>query len=313
MKLDRDWDVPAQILDGQTVLLEAWPASLPQPSLLGFHVENGRISCPTHWQPVDREQVISALNSQARGWIKELTVLGIVGSTNTDLVQRAAVDDIDGVALLAELQLSGRGRRGRQWSTPLGGSLAISIGWGWQGDLSGLSGLSAVVGLAAIEALEQSGYQGIRLKWPNDLLVGRAKLGGILIELVRAGNDVMVVIGIGLNIQLTEAQKNEIEQATTSLMEMKPAQRPDRSLIAAALLSSIVGFCRTFAANGLSQFVPIFNESHALHGHDVVILGAERRQSGRVRGLALDGGLVISGPDGADEIVYVGEVSLRAV
>lgn len=312
MASDPDWDVPAEILDGQSILMKAWPASLPEPSLLGFHVENERISCPTDWQPIDREQAISALNPRARGWIRELTVLGIAGSTNTDLVQRAALDDIDGVVLLAELQLSGRGRRGRQWSTPLGGSLAMSIGWRWLGGLSGLSGLSAVVGLAAIEALEQSGYRGIRLKWPNDLLVGRAKLGGILIELVRAGNDVMVVIGIGLNIRLTEAQKNEIEQATTSLMEMKPGQRPDRSLIVAALVSCVIDFCRSFAADGLSQFVPMFNDSHALHGHDVVILEGQRRRSGRVRGLAPDGGLVISGPDGADEIVYVGEVSLRA-
>jgi BirA family biotin operon repressor/biotin-[acetyl-CoA-carboxylase] ligase len=123
----------------------------------------------------------------------------------------------------------------------------------------------------------------------------------------------MVVIGIGLNIQLTEAQKNEIDQATTSLIEMKSGQRPDRSLIVAALLSCVVDFCRTFASHGLSQFVPMFNESHALHGHNVVILEGERRRSGWVRGLAPDGGLIISGPGEADEIVYVGEVSLRAV
>lgn len=311
--MEPDWHVPSQILDGQLVPLNEWPASLPEASLLGFHVENGYISCPAHWQPVDRERVIAALHPQARKWIRELTILGVAGSTNTDLVHRAALDDIDGIALLAELQLSGRGRRGRQWSTPLGGSLAISIGWRWQGDASGLGGFSAVVGLAVIEALEQSGYQGIRLKWPNDLLVGRAKLGGILIELVPAGNGLMVVIGIGLNVQLTEAQKNEIEQATTSLIEMNSGQSPDRSLIVAALLSCMADFCRTFATDGLSQFVPIFNENHALHGHDVVILEGERRRSGRVRGLAQDGGLIISGPTGADEIIYVGELSLRAV
>lgn len=311
MEKGLDWDIPAQILKGKTIEIRAWPKNLPAPSLLGFHVHNGLVTCPLDWKPLDRDQVLTALSPRTRAWIKELTALSVIGSTNTELVQRAALEDIDGVALLAELQLAGRGRRGRQWCTPLGGSLALSVGWRWPGEMRGLGGLSVVVGLAAMEALEQSGYPGIQLKWPNDLQVGRAKLGGILIELVQARDTVSVVMGIGLNVELTEAQKKDIDQPTTSLVELQSSGIPDRSRIVGALLNCISDFARAFSTSGLAPFVSIFNESHALHGLEVVVLEGGRSRSGQVRGLAPDGGLIISRLGEGDEIVYAGEISLR--
>jgi len=313
MSTEPEWSIPDQILGGASAPIGAWPNHLSEPNLLGFDVRDGVIHRPSNWQPIDQEHLCAAINPATREWITDLSIVGVTGSTNTDLVERASVKSIDGVVRVAELQLAGRGRRGRQWSTPLGGSLALSMGWEWPGHLAELGGLSVVIGLAAIDALEQCGYPGVKLKWPNDLWVDRAKLGGILIELVQARNAVSVIIGIGLNIRLSDSQKAGVEQLTSSLFEMDPDRVPDRSAIAAALVNGIRGFTRAFAERGLAGFVTVFNAHHALHNQEVVTLEGESARPGTALGLASDGGLMIRRSDGAEEIIYGGEVSVRPI
>src|SRR3954468_24274658 len=130
------------------------------------------------------EAVISAhLPSEVRLWVQELRVHAEIDSTNTHLIKRAAVDQINGVICFAESQTEGRGPRGRVWLTPPRKSIALSIGINIGFAISDVSPLSLVVGVGVADALLSLGMENVSLKWPNDLLLSGAKVGGILVEL----------------------------------------------------------------------------------------------------------------------------------
>ncbi|TDH49400.1 biotin--[acetyl-CoA-carboxylase] ligase [Mycobacterium eburneum] len=178
----------------------------------------------------------AALREQLVGPWRRLDVVEETGSTNADLLARAAAgEDIDGAVLLAEHQTSGRGRHGRQWATPPRSQVALSVGvgaaavpttgWGW---------LTLATGVAVADALGQVAGIDAGLKWPNDVVVGDGKLAGILAE-VAAPNPV-IVIGLGLNATMTAAEAPE-HTAATSLTMLGVAA--DRTALAAAVLRQL--------------------------------------------------------------------------
>ena len=128
---------------------------------------------------------------------RELEVVGVTGSTNADLLARAADGAPEGTVLAAEEQRAGRGRLGRAWVSPPRAALMFSVllrpgtvppaRLGWLPLLTGVAVTSAVRAVTAVDA---------QLKWPNDVLVGASKLGGILAE----ASGGAVVVGIGLNV-----------------------------------------------------------------------------------------------------------------
>lgn len=96
-------------------------------------------------------------------------------STNQTLMQHQQQRSIHGDVVLAEVQTSGRGRLGRQWQSPFGQNVALSLGWHFHGGAVALEGLSLVVGLALTHALADMGVKQVQLKWPNDVLVDGKK------------------------------------------------------------------------------------------------------------------------------------------
>ncbi|CRZ15653.1 biotin--[acetyl-CoA-carboxylase] ligase [Mycolicibacterium neworleansense] len=166
---------------------------------------------------------------------RRLDVVEETGSTNADLLARAAVgDDIAGAVLLAEYQSAGRGRHGRQWSAPPRSQLALSVGvdaagvltdaWGW---------LPLATGVAVVDAVAEVTGVRVGLKWPNDVLVGAGggKLAGILAEV--ASPTPVVVVGLGLNVTMTAEEAPD--PRATSLTQLG-AGTVDRNPLAQALL-----------------------------------------------------------------------------
>jgi BirA family transcriptional regulator, biotin operon repressor / biotin---[acetyl-CoA-carboxylase] ligase len=123
------------------------------------------------------------------------------GSTNADLVKLAKAGEPEGAVLVADHQTAGRGRHGRSWRAPPGTGLAVSLllrpaavpvhQWPW---------LPLLAGIAVVEALRVCPGISTTLKWPNDVLVGPAKLAGILVERVDGASGTAAVVGIGLNV-----------------------------------------------------------------------------------------------------------------
>ena len=175
------------------------------------------------------------------GLWREVAVTGVTGSTNADLLARAADGAPEGTVLAAEEQRAGRGRMGRAWVSPPRAALTFSVllrpgivppaRLGWLPLLAGVAVTSAVRTVAAVDA---------QVKWPNDVMVGAAKLAGILAE-ASAG---AVVVGIGLNVSTEPGELpspgpgREGALAATSLRAEGWAT-PDRDLLLAALLGEL--------------------------------------------------------------------------
>ena len=146
--------------------------------------------------PLDAAALCRAVVRPGGLW-RAVEVTAVTDSTNADLLARAAGGAPEGLVLAAEEQRAGRGRMGRAWVAPPRAALTFSLlvrprtvppaRRGWLPLLAGVAVASAVHAVASVDA---------RLKWPNDVLVGPAKLGGILAE---AAGDA-VVVGIGLNV-----------------------------------------------------------------------------------------------------------------
>ncbi|MCA3071884.1 MAG: biotin--[acetyl-CoA-carboxylase] ligase [Rhodocyclaceae bacterium] len=200
---------------------------------------------------IDAARVQSMLGQQARGLA--LTVLDHCESTNTALALQAETGAPHGSVLLAEWQTAGRGRFDRRWSSAPGAGLTFSLLWRFDKG-SQLAGLSLVVGLAIADALRVLGLREVRLKWPNDVLVHRRKLAGVLTEI---RGDILgpcaAVIGIGLNVRLPQATIDAIDQPVTDLAR-SGFDNLDRSAILGALLSGLASALERFGREGFAPF-----------------------------------------------------------
>ncbi len=125
-------------------------------------------------------------------------ILPEIDSSNSELMRRCRAGRAEPVLLVAERQSAGRGRLGRQWHSPPGSSLTFSLGLPLEpGDWSGLS---LAVGVSLTQTLAQLANADVRIKWPNDLWLGRAKLAGILVETAASGTGRYAVVGVGINL-----------------------------------------------------------------------------------------------------------------
>ena len=260
---------------------------------------------------LDLKAVLQALPDLTRAAF-DVRVVDITASTNADLMA-AATQLPSGRVLVAELQTAGRGRRGRVWHAPLGGSLTFSLLWKFAGGAASLSGLSLAVGLAVAHALDHCGALGVMLKWPNDLLArdaaGWAKLGGILIEIAGPSNGpVHAVIGIGLNWRLGPGAAR-IDQPATDLCALGAAVSRNRVL--ALVLGELAPVLRTFAADGFAPFAAQWNMRHAF-AEQRVVMSAEGAVpvEGHALGVEADGTLLLETPTGPRRVTS-GELSLR--
>jgi len=298
--------VTALARDGR-VVLDHLPAA---PEQLGLDSDGVHAWLPEHVELLDADAIRARLGGRARDWLRALHVHRVIGSTSTRLAEESQTATIAGRVHLAEVQLAGRGRRGRAWFSPLGGNLAVSLGFAAERPPAALGGLSLVVGLGVVDALDGLGVAGVDLKWPNGLLLGDAKLAGILIELLQTPHGAEFSAGVGINVALPEAVRTGVEQPITDLAHGASAA-PDRSLLAGAVISSVVEFVLEFQRLGFEPFRATFDARHCLLGREGTVLasGAEP-QRGEVLGVSASGGLRLRTAAGVREF-HGGEVSLR--
>jgi BirA family biotin operon repressor/biotin-[acetyl-CoA-carboxylase] ligase len=241
-----------------------------------------------------------------------LELIATCASTSTLLLERARGGAPAGSVIACELQSAGRGRRGNDWQSGLGGSLTFSLLWRFAQGAAGLAGLSLAVGVAVARALAAAGAADVQLKWPNDLLHAGRKLGGILIEVhADAPGSTCAVIGIGLNFRLPQRLREGIAQPVTDLATIC-ADAPQRSQLLAATLIELAQALELFSAQG---FAPLREEWMARHAHQgkavTLSSGDGKTVTGRAAGVAEDGALLVETAHGTERFVS-GELSLRA-
>jgi len=258
-------------------------------------------------------RIESLLPADVRARVEALLVEWTLESTNTKLLESLPPAANSAAIVLAEHQTGGRGRRGRGWVAPPGGAICLSLSWQYADMPADLSALSLVVGLCAVNALRELRIEGVQLKWPNDLVTARGKLGGILIEMrAEAGGPVHVVVGIGLNVMLDEAARAEVA-ATGNVADDLRAHRspvPDRNEIVAALLARIVPALEGFPRHGLTPHLANWHDCDALQDREVRIENAGEISRGVARGIDAHGALLVETPAGVRRFIS-GEVTVR--
>ena len=240
-----------------------------------------------------------------------LDIRDTVDSTNTRLLERAAAGAPGGTVLAAEWQSGGRGRLGRAWHAGVGEALTFSLLWRCTRGAGALSGLTLAVGVALARALTAAGAGSVALKWPNDVLWRGAKLAGVLTELQGdALGPTAVVIGVGINVRLSEATRTQIGQAATDL-ETACGAAPDRNRLLAGVLIEIDQLLEAFGQKGFAPLRDEWQRHHAQQDRRVTLtLPDGTRRSGRARGVAEDGALLLETRSGTQRF-HSGEISLR--
>jgi len=233
-------------------------------------------------------------------------------STNSYLMQNLSTHS-HATCVAANLQTSGRGRRGRAWQAGLGASLTFSLLWRFQCGASALSGLSLAVGVALAQTLHSFGITQAKLKWPNDVLIGKEKLAGILIELQGdMEGPSTAVIGIGINLNLPENIKQQIDQPATDLASVS-SQKINPNELLAVLLKHLLILLRDFEQNGFAHLRKEWMQHHAYHLQVVRMLMPDGREvCGEVKGVAEDGSLLVETTAGLQRFLS-GEISLRGL
>lgn len=250
------------------------------------------------------EQTIASHVDQGR-----LAVIPVIDSTNQYLLER--IDELQsGDACVAEYQQAGRGRRGRQWFSPFGSNLYLSMYWRLeQGPLAAM-GLSLVIGIVTAEVLQDLGASDVRVKWPNDLYLKDRKLAGILVELTgKTGDAAQIVIGTGINLAMSSPDTNVVNQGWINLQEAGVSI--DRNKLAASLVNKMRESLQLFEREGLAPFIDRWSELDNFINRPVKLLIGEREILGIARGIDQQGGLILE-QDGVRKSWVGGEISLRS-
>jgi BirA family biotin operon repressor/biotin-[acetyl-CoA-carboxylase] ligase len=241
-----------------------------------------------------------------------LEIVDSVDSTNTLLMRRAQAGAASATVVAAEAQSAGRGRLGRSWHSGIGDGLTFSLLWRFMQGAGFLAGLSLAVGVALARAFEKMGVEGIGLKWPNDVLWKGRKVAGILIEMQGdALGPSAAVIGIGINVRLSDAVRRRIDQHAADL-ESAVGRGLDRNAVLAAVLRELLDMLELFERRGFAPLRAQWERRHAFQDRAVTVLLPDgQRAAGIARGAAEDGALIVES-SGALRRFHSGEVSVRA-
>ena len=252
-------------------------------------------------------KLLAAENARIR-----LEIVDEIDSTSTRLLERAAEGAPSGTCLAAEWQNSGRGRRGRNWVSMLGGSLTFSLLWRFERGAGHLGGLSLAVGAAVARALTECGVERVQVKWPNDVVADFRKLAGILVETSgEIQGPTIAVVGVGINYRLADRAKDLIDQPVADVVHCAPSP-PSRSAVLAAVLRHLGRGLEDFDRRGFAGVRDEWRSMHAYQGRDVrVVPPREAPFEAKVVDVAPDGALVVATSDGRTLALASAEISLR--
>lgn len=282
--------------------LEAYGVPLESVKGKGYRLPGGL-------ELLDAGRIEGALGGLAKSMLSELRVCESTDSTNRMAMDRAQEGGAHGYVCLAEHQTNGRGRRGRQWQSPYGQSIYLSVVAEFDGGAAALEGLSLAVGVALVRALSRAGVESAGLKWPNDVLANGRKLAGILLEM---SGDVaglcQVVVGVGLNVSVAPGAA-DIDQPWVDVTELVPGV--SRNDLVGYILDELLPLLMTYSQLGFAAYREEWESLHVYQGMEVELNTVSKSSSGVALGVTETGALRVS-VAGEEQLFNGGEVSLRA-
>ena len=258
-----------------------------------------------------RQKIIENLRESCP-WQDSLMYFEAIDSTNTRAKELAFQGAPHGTVLIADHQTGGRGRRGRNFHSPAGSGIYMSVILRPNCPASSLMHLTSAAAVSLCDAVEDSCGFRPGIKWTNDLIFGQRKLAGILTELGfnAQGNVDWAIVGMGINCTQEASQFPEEIRSIAGSLSSVSGKPVDRAKVAAAMMDALYRMDLAQKERILTQY-----------RKDCVTLGKEVslvRADGLVHHCtALDidaeGALIVRHLDGREEIVSSGEVSIRGM
>lgn len=259
------------------------------------------------------DQILAALSAEYP-WKDEFHYFTELDSTNDRLKVMARQGAPHGTILIADHQTGGHGRRGRSFHSPEGVGIYLSVLLRPDCRPGELMHLTCATAVAMCDAVEASTGLRPQIKWTNDLVFGKQKLGGILTELGLTPQGMVdyAIIGIGINCcQRRENFPADIQDIAASL-SMVTGKEIDRAKVAAAMMEALHQMDRTLLT-GKETMLERYRQNCVTLGQDVSLLRGEEVRHGHALTVDAEGALIVRFPDGHTEAVNSGEVSVRGM
>jgi BirA family transcriptional regulator, biotin operon repressor / biotin---[acetyl-CoA-carboxylase] ligase len=267
---------------------------------------------PQGLELLDKQIIGANLGKVHQHYLKTMTIFDELPSTNTYLTELDKASPIN--ICLAESQTAGKGRLGRTWISPFARNIYLSLSWIFFQDPKKLSGLSLVVAIATLEALKIYGIEkGLGLKWPNDLLWKNHKLAGMLIELSGEANHFYkAVIGIGINVQMSERHGQKIDQHWCDIAKITKTI-PQRNRLIGILLEQLFTSLTIFQEHGFKTFLEKWPKYDIYYNRPIKIITQKDEIAGVGQGIDEKGHFLLKDDKGKIHSFACGEVSLRYI
>ena len=258
------------------------------------------------------KKVISSMLCKGDRAPCHLEIVHEIDSTSDYLLEQSKVKDINRHVCIAETQSSGRGRRQRGWHASPYRNVVLSMGWRFDDGMTGLAGLGIAAGVTIARTLHEAGFDsGIGLKWPNDIVWNDSKLGGLLID-VRGEHDgpCLAVLGLGLNIELSEKDQQSINQPSASLQQFS-SDPVNRNALIADLVRQLHVLFEGYASSGFECFQQAWSNYDRLHEREVRVIRGDTTFTGIAKGIDELGALLLDEGKTPFSRFLSGDVSLR--
>ena len=262
-------------------------------------------------EQMSKEAIKSLLKTAWMG--QQVIYFDEIGSTNNEAKAAGDKGGVDGTLFVADMQTAGKGRRGREWKSPKGENIYMSLLLRPQIAPDQASMLTLVIALSLAQAVREMLGLDVGIKWPNDIVIGGKKICGILTEMtceITAIN--YVVIGIGINVNQRKFPDDIKDTATSLTLEMGAAV--DRSQLIALTLQYFETNYELFVKEkSLRSLVDAYNEICVNCGKRVRVLEPGNEYEADSRGINEEGELIVRTDDGKIRHIYAGEVSVRGI
>ena len=246
---------------------------------------------------IDSAVLRAALAPAVLSKMVQLEVFPEIDSTNAWLMAQPAPTAGAHRVAIADHQTSGRGRGGNRWLSAPGASLCLSIAHTFQGRPGNLAALTLAIGVAAVHALRDAGADDVKLKWPNDIVAGDGKLGGVLAESHNtAEGGATVVIGIGINLELPREILASVDSGwAQSPVDLKIVleRGVSRESLAAGMITHVVDTLETFEGRGFDAFAETWRRYDWLLGRAITVEQTGGSLRGTASGIDDDGALLV--------------------
>ncbi|MFT5137975.1 MAG: BirA family biotin operon repressor/biotin-[acetyl-CoA-carboxylase] ligase [Arenicella sp.] len=260
---------------------------------------------------LDRAVIQTFLTALGQNKVDSIEVLQSVDSTNSHLLEQQT--EIGRARICAaEIQSSGRGRRGNEWLSAPHQNIMLSLSWGFSHWPKSITGLGLAVALVITERLNQDFDLDVKIKWPNDLLIDDLKLAGILIDVAgEAGGVCSVVVGLGLNVHQPDWSSSDGAYAWQDLHSL--GIQINRNEFIAKLVNDLLGMLSGFELHGFAPLAPIWNQHSSYTGKTISVGNEGDQVVGEMQGVDRNGALIVKDAKGDTHFFSESNVSVRLV